>query len=153
MISPAEMRRDGGFTLLEVIVVLVIAGLLIGLALERGPFRSSVVTFGAARSKILHILRTAQERALTSGQPVSVSMDLNRRDLVVTAGRIVKKDRLTGPVHLRLALPNGGVMIRGIFHFLPDGTASGPPLELSFGQERELITISPVTGRIMAHVQ
>ncbi|NHN87702.1 prepilin-type N-terminal cleavage/methylation domain-containing protein [Acetobacter conturbans] len=153
MTSHTDNRRDSGFTLLEITVVLVIAGLLLGVVVERGPFHSSVVTFGAARSKVVHILRSAQDRALTGGRSVTVIVDIAQRDFMTVAGKSVRHDRLTGPVSAFMPLPGGGMAPRGIFRFDPDGSASGPPLALLLGNETELLTVSPVTGRILAHVQ
>ncbi|MFT8719656.1 Tfp pilus assembly protein FimT/FimU [Acetobacter sp.] len=153
MTSRTDMQNDRGFTLLEVTVVLVIAGLLLGLAMARGPFHSTSVTFGAARAKVLHVLRAAQDRALTSGLAVTVIMDAEQRDLMTVLGKTVHHDRLTGPVRAFIPQQHGGMLTRGVFRFDPDGTASGPPLALLLGQHSELITLSPITGRILTHVQ
>ncbi|GBQ89152.1 hypothetical protein AA23498_0553 [Acetobacter nitrogenifigens DSM 23921 = NBRC 105050] len=142
---------DSGFTLLEVMVVLVIAGLLLGVAVERGPFHSDTVTFGAAKTQALSILQNARGAAMTSGQPTVVAFDASRREFVTRTGRRERIDRLTGPVTMTIPTSEGSAAAQGEMLFDANGATSGAPFLLTLGQRAVLFTTSPATGRVLVH--
>ncbi|WP_086642741.1 prepilin-type N-terminal cleavage/methylation domain-containing protein [Acetobacter sp. DsW_063] len=140
---------DSGFTLLEVMVVLVIAGLLLGVVVERGPFHSDTVTFGAAKTQVLSILQNARSAAMTSDQPTVVVFDASRREFVTRTGKRERIDRLTGSVVMTIPASQGGAAAQGEILFDANGATSGAPLLLTLGQRAVLFTVSPATGRIL----
>src|SRR5271168_5954 len=68
-------RRDG-FTLIELAVVLAIMGLMLGLALTRGPLRSPALQTRAAADEVAQGLRSARARAIALNRPVTFSLDV-----------------------------------------------------------------------------
>lgn len=139
---------QAGFTLLEMIVVLVIAGLLMGVALERGPLRSDAANFSAARSRVLATFRDAQTLSETSGDAVSVEVDAAHSQIATIQGKNFRLQKLPSGMHLSLSLPNGRLSPRALYVFTADGSVSGPPMILTLGKHRCILTFSPVTGRI-----
>ena len=74
---PLEERANSatsqdGFTLLEMIVVIVILGLVAGLVLTRGPMRSTGLSARAAATMLAGSLRAARSEAIATDRPVTV---------------------------------------------------------------------------------
>ncbi|MBV1836749.1 hypothetical protein KUA11_05950 [Acetobacter estunensis] len=134
--------------MLEIMVVLVIAGLLLGVTLERGPLHSDALTFAAARSRVIDTLRDAQALSETSGDAVSVEVDAQTEQLLTVHGTASHLQRLTGPARMFLPKRGGGFLPRALYRFSADGSASGPSLVIMFGRHLCLIRLSAVTGRI-----
>jgi general secretion pathway protein H len=134
----------GGFTLLEIMVVLVIGGLLIGLVVSHGPVRSArLETDGAAR-QLAGTFRLARAEAIANDRPVQVTID--------PVGRRVWIDRQPAsplPPLVAVAVHNqaGGRAVSG-FLFTPDGGASGGSVELSSPGHQVRLTVDWLTGRV-----
>lgn len=141
---------DAGFTLLEIIVVLVIAGLLMGMALERGPMKSDALTFANARSRVLDSLHDAQRLSETSGDAVMLEVNAATSQITTLHDHVSRVRRIAGPAKILLPKPGGGFLQRGDYRFTADGGVSGPPLVVVLGKHLCLVRVSPVTGRIEA---
>nr|WP_294916990.1 prepilin-type N-terminal cleavage/methylation domain-containing protein [uncultured Neokomagataea sp.] len=137
--------RDAGFTLLEMLVVLVIAGLLIGLVLTRGPLRSDAMTFSDGRLRVVSALQAARREAMLQGHDVMMQVDVPSHTVSVMDGLHVMVEPLVTPV----AVSSDQNVERIIEHFSADGTAEGMPIVLHYGRFTARITLSPMTGRIM----
>ncbi|WP_346266709.1 prepilin-type N-terminal cleavage/methylation domain-containing protein [Neokomagataea anthophila] len=136
---------DAGFTLLEMLVVLVIAGLLIGLVLTRGPLRSDAMTFSDGRLRVVSALQAARREAMLQGHDVMMQFDVPSRTVSVMDGLHVMVEPLVTPVEVS----SDQSVERITEHFSADGTAEGMPIVLHYGRLRARITLSPMTGRIM----
>ncbi|MBS1103325.1 prepilin-type N-terminal cleavage/methylation domain-containing protein [Gluconobacter sp. Dm-62] len=136
------MRNEAGFTLIEMIVVLVVAGLLLGLILQHGPLRSSRATFLSSRNAVLSELRTARLDAQTRGEHIVVQVDAARQAIIESAG----------PGMLRTVPIGRGVTVSASIpmHFAPDGTGAGGPWRVSCDALTAVFAVSPLTGRILA---
>lgn len=139
--------RDAGFTLLEMLVVLVIAGLLIGLVLTRGPLRSDTMTFSDGRLRVVSALQAARREAVLRGHDVLMQVDVQSHTVSVVDGPHVEVEPLVSPVMLGSDSDHAVEVITE--HFSADGTAEGMPIILRYGRFRARITLSPMTGRIM----
>ena len=64
--------REQGFTLIELIVVLVILGLALSLVLTQGPTRSPTVEFDSVVRQVTGALRLARSRAIADDRMVAV---------------------------------------------------------------------------------
>lgn len=129
-------RRDGGFTLLEMVVVLAIVGLVVGLALTRGPLHSNRLDVQAITHNLIDTLRLAQSRAIAENRPVAVALSSHGYRLQGTGGFAL-------PPGLTLG---GATAVR----FAPDGSASGGLVVLRGATSRVGIEVDWLTGR--AHV-
>lgn len=127
--------------------MLAVAGLLLGLVIERGPPHSAQATFLRARGAVLSTLRSARLDAMTRGEAVSVRFDAAQRALVETSGARVLR-RAVLPEGAAVLTPAGA--IAGAMIFRPDGTGSAAGWRLASGARNLTVTLSPLTGRVLA---
>lgn len=149
MIWPGSMprSRQRGFTLIEVIIVVVILGLVAGLVMTRGPMRSHTLEARAAAADVARVLRGARGQAIGSNRSVLVLVDVARRAIAVDGGTI-------RPIPANLAVAVSAVpqetrgrLLAGI-RFQPDGSASGGRIVLGDGMRRVQIAVDWLTGRV-----
>lgn len=144
---PAGLTLAPGFTLIEMIVVLVVAGLVLGLVLARGPMRSRTLEARAAARDIAQALRGARARAIAANRPVEFTLDLRRHSFCVDTGA---SNGLPAWLGLSAAAVSGEKLGNGIagIRFAPDGSASGGRIELADGKLRLSIGVDWLTGRV-----
>ena len=81
------MHRSGGFTLIEITLVMVIAGLLFAIALPNmGALSESLAYRGAVRD-VMSAARVPRQSART-GEPVDLLIYPERKALEVSGGRL-----------------------------------------------------------------
>ena len=145
-IRPGSRCRTG-FTLIEMIVVLVVVGLILGLVMARGPMRSRTLETRAAARAIAQSLRDARARAIAANHPVEFTLDLGRHSFRVDAGAA---NELPPWLGLSVGTVPGGSFdnrIAGI-RFAPDGSSSGGQIEVASGKLRLDIGVDWLTGRV-----
>jgi general secretion pathway protein H len=120
-----EAASEAGFTLLEVIVVIVIMGLIMGLVAEYGPQKDHwLQTRGAAQAVAEAMLRS-RGQAIASGQPVALKLPSLPGWLTET---------VSGPVV-----------------FEPDGSSTGGMVTLDDQGRRIDVSADWLTARISVH--
>ena len=137
-----------GFTLIELIVVLVIMGLMLALILTHGPMRSPTLQIRAAAAEVAQELRAARARAIALNRPVSFLLD--------PIGHEYRVDNAAPqflPSELQLAMltvAGKSSQTRGIgaISFAPDGSSSGGRIELARDGLRLLVGVDWLTGRV-----
>ncbi|MFT8989245.1 MAG: type II secretion system protein [Gluconobacter albidus] len=144
----AQSRRDSGFTLLEIMVVLAIAGILLGVALERGPLRSEALSFSVARRQVVDLLHQAQDLSETRGETVTVLLDSAEGTFLTVEGHTIRTTRIHKPARVFVPTLSGGMMARASYRFMADGRVTGAPLMVVLGHHAALVSFSDVTGRI-----
>jgi general secretion pathway protein H len=140
-----DTDREAGFTLIEVVAVMVIIALLTGLAVAMMP--------GTGRSQLKAItLETAalfrRERlgAVLTGRNRVVSLDGERRVLVGDGGGVVAipRDVVVNLLGVDEQLAGRQTVVR--FH--PDGASTGTVLRLSRGDAEYEIRVNWYTGGV-----
>lgn len=127
--------RQAGFTLIELIVVIVIMSLIAGLVLVRHPTRSAGLDTDVTVRALSNALRLARSRAIAQDREV----------VVVTAPGGFAVDG--GSPWL---LPSGQALSTSQVIFIPDGGSSGGTILLAAGQRRIAVDVNWLTGRVRA---
>ena len=133
----ADPRRQAGFTLIEIIVVLAILGLMAGLVLSRGPQRSGAVDMRRAAATVAGALRGARGRAIAINRTVAVRFDPNGTTL-----QVGDEARRPLPKGIAAAAATPPILFR------PDGSSSGGTVELEGEAQRARIVVDWLTGRV-----
>lgn len=157
-------RRRGGFTLLEVVVVLVVAGVAAGLIVPRMGRSLEQRERREAAGRLAITARTVRELAVARGQAFEIRIDLDRRGYAIVmpagrAGRVrmaknswLESGRWPAAVNkVALQTPDGRTFSTGThgIRFDPDGTSSGANVYLSGARESDVVAvlIGAHTGR------
>lgn len=137
-----------GFTLLELLVVLGIAGLLLAAV---PPLLSQALPGLELKSGARQLaagLRFARDRALATRQETWVEMDVEQREVTVSGrdGRL----RLSQDLNLSLigADTERTDTSRGGIRFYPDGTSTGGRVILSHARQGYQIDVDWLTGQV-----
>lgn len=142
------VRAARGFTLLEVILVLVIAGVMMAVVLGF-PLRSaSAGDLKAAARALASGLRQAQTVAITTRKDATLTLDLESREFRVNGDGEVRKvsDRLD----LKLFTAQQEVQSErvGSIRFYPDGSSTGGRITVAAGERKYLVDVDWITGRV-----
>jgi general secretion pathway protein H len=139
----ANPARAAGFTLIEMIVVLVVLGLTLGLVMARGPLHSSALDARTASRQVAQMLRLARSRAIALDHPVTVSLDVAAHAVRIDGAHFQILPRGVG---VSLASFTGQAII-GV-RFAPDGSSSGARITLGEGGSVRLVVVDWLTGRV-----
>lgn len=141
-------RRARGFTLLEVIVVLVIGAAMYALILGV-PFRgASVADLKSAARTLASGLRQAQTLAMVSRRDAVLTLDVEARQYTL-AGESEPKD-LPGDIELKLFTAQSEIESesKGAIRFYPDGSSTGGRITVKAGEREYLVDVDWLTGRV-----
>ena len=139
--------RHGGFTLIEMIVVLAILGFALVLVVGYKPPWSSGLGLKGTAAELASGLRLARSEAIASNRSVVLGLDLNAHRYRVGTGA---ERRLPGNVSIELLTIAGerqGVG-SGDIRFNPDGSSTGGRITLADGRQRLAVGVDWLTGRI-----
>ncbi len=137
--------RHGGFTLLELIVVLAIGGILLTLVPMALSRANESAELRATTRRLVAGLKLARNQAITTHQPTVLWLDLAEKWM-----RVEQRQHPIPP-HIQIDLRTARQDLDGDragFRFFPDGTATGGYVILQSGQLRYRIDIDWVTGKI-----
>ena len=138
-VTVQERRNNAaGFTLIEMIVVLVVLALVGSIVLARGPMHSPTLDLRAGARSIASDMRLARSAAIAGDRDVVFTIDATDRTYGPKPGR-----RRGIPASIQPVLPANPV----VFH--PDGSASGGHLEFTEQDSRIGIAIDWLTGRVV----
>jgi general secretion pathway protein H len=150
MTSPSEDRGAGGFSLVEMLVVLAILSLAVAWAAPALRDGSGRRALRASAGEIAAYLREARTAALLSGSDSMVALDLAGRRISGSWGA----DALALPADGEIAvLTAREELVRTgapSFRFFADGGATGGAIRLTRNRIEERVAIDWLTGRIEA---
>ncbi len=136
----------GGFTLIEVTVVLAVLALAYGLALPVFSRNFDGPRLNRTAREIVSALREARSTALLRGRPVFFRFRADDGSWQFDE----KNGRVDSPIRLNVSVPAawrraGGVAVIG---FYPDGGTSGAQIGLVLNDRSRRIRIHWLTGRV-----
>ncbi len=139
---------QGGFTLLELLVVLVIAAAGAALILPNlGGGMAALEIRGAAR-ELASALRFARGQAIAERGPAALTLDVEAKRY-----RLSGRERdyeLPSGIDLKLLTGRSELLDEnaGRITFFPDGSATGGRITLSAGRQRYVVDVNWLTGRV-----
>lgn len=137
----------GGFTLVEVIVVIAILGLALALVVGYKPPWSSALGARAAAGRLASTLRLARSEAVLRNAPVSVTIDVaaHRYRVGQEAGGQLPS-ALT--VELLTVAGERRTAAASAIRFNPDGSSTGGRITLGNGVRKVAVGVDWLTGRV-----
>lgn len=155
----AHGRGDGGFTMLEVIVTIGVAGILMAVAVSGWQGWARASAQDGLVTELRGVLRSAQQRAVTEGSSTCVLFDAAGDSWQVFRGRCesASKVRIDGPVDagdgLDLDAPLFTVTAESTstgVTFSPRGTATPGSVRLRRDGSETVVTlrVEGLTGRV-----
>jgi general secretion pathway protein H len=141
-------RHASGFTLLEVIVVLVIAAMAYAVLLGVPMRGGSVADLKAASRALASALRQAQTTAMATRRDALLTIDLDSREFVVGGDPTTRK--LPEGLDLKLYTAQQEVTSerRGSIRFYPDGSSTGGRITVAAGERKYLVDVDWLTGKV-----
>lgn len=140
-------QRQAGFTLFEMIVVLVIVGLVLGLVLARGPWRSPGLEARAIAERIAGALRLARAEAIADDHAVYLTYDARAHAMAVDGDSpFVLPPETAIAVQSADGAPQRAPIAR--IGFAPDGSSTGGRIVCARGDQRIAVGVDWLTGRV-----
>ena len=142
------MKRDSGFTLLELIVVLAI-GAAIYVVMLSGPIgKASAADLKAAARTLASGLRQAQTAAMATRRDAVLTIDVESKEFVTSVDPQPRK--LPENLELKLYTAQSEVTSerRGSIRFYPDGSSTGGRITVASGERKYLVDVDWLTGRV-----
>jgi len=141
-------KLTSGFTLLEIMVVMVIASLILTLVPPLFSGAISGTKFKGATRDLAITLRETRSLAINHNTEQLVRLDLGTPSYQVGNSKILK---LPDRVHMTVQVVTGENIPEGTQHvvrFFPDGSSSGEMITLSEGNHAYYLQLNWLTGGI-----
>jgi Tfp pilus assembly protein FimT len=149
MITPAEgvgmKRNEAGFTLLELIIVIILSLLILGVVMVYFAGLLASVKMEAAARDFSSTLRQARTLAKINGEPQGVTINLDTKEYGLD-GR--GKKTLPGTVTLKIIDPSAGEIQNGQYHLVFEPNWNNPSLTFRLSDKKKVLFISldPLSG-------
>ncbi|CAA2142701.1 prepilin-type N-terminal cleavage/methylation domain-containing protein [Hyphomicrobium sp. ghe19] len=140
--SPVE--TEAGFTLLELLVVLVIIAVTAAIALPKTRGSSSALALRSTAVGIAAEFRTARADAIRTSTSRSVMIDVARRKYWADGDS--NAHQIPAAVEVTATIGNSGPTALATLNFEPDGSSTGGKISLSAGKSKADIIVDWMTG-------
>jgi general secretion pathway protein H len=139
--------REAGFTLLELLVVLLVAGLLFALVPAVMPRDGGRGMVERSASELAAALKRTRARAIAANEPAAFTLDLRNR--IYEAG---STRQVALPSHIDVTLRAARTEMlgdgAGRIHFFADGSSTGGRITLAAGASTSHVDVDWLTGRV-----
>ncbi|UJS25899.1 GspH/FimT family pseudopilin [Thiothrix winogradskyi] len=144
---PILRSGNNGFTLLEVLLVLIIGGLLMGVvatSLSEGP------VLRKSSREVAASLRHARAQAVMRQQPTLWKMHIQEKRFWIEGGTADTERHLSAAITAKINTTSSEVDAanQGGIRFFPDGSSTGGSVELTHNQQTYKVNVEWVTGRV-----
>lgn len=140
-------QRQQGFTLIEMILVMVIAMMMLGAVGPRVASGIGSIKFRAAAQEIASALRHVRAKAVAEQREAALTVYLDEHVYDVDGS-----ERYSIPEDVDITLYTATTQIyggnQGDYIFYPDGSASGGRITLEYRGQKRLIYINWLTGLV-----
>jgi general secretion pathway protein H len=143
MSSPGRISSSSGFTLVEVLAVLLLVAAAVTLAVPRVAGMMGDLARRRDVGDFVFLLRRARIEALERGRTVRVA---RAEETLVVAAEGREEPILTFVIPAGLVLPEG-VFPPGV-EFYPLGNSSGMKATVTTGGDPYLVRVDPLTGEV-----
>jgi len=142
------VERERGFTLLEILVVMVIAATAMALVMSFAGKGASSADLKASARSLAAGLRTAQSTAMATRRDALLTLDVEARQFSYSG----EERAHTLPEGVDLKLYTSQVEVesekKGSIRFYPDGSSTGGRITVSTGERKFLVDVDWLTGRV-----
>lgn len=144
---PILRSGNKGFTLLEVLLVLIIGGLLMGVvatSLSEGP------VLRKSSREVAASLRHARAQAVMRQQPTLWKMNVQEKRFWIDGGAADADRQFSTAITAKINTSAAEVDTakQGGIRFFPDGSSTGGSVELTHNQQTYRVNVEWVTGRV-----
>lgn len=142
------MRRHHGFSLLELIIVLVIGAAALGLVVSFSGKGASAADLKAAARAVASGLRAAQSTAMATRRDAVMTLDVDAREFTFTGD--TRGHKLPEGIDMKLFTAASEVesQRKGSIRFYADGSSTGGRVTVSAGERQFLVDVDWLTGRV-----
>jgi general secretion pathway protein H len=143
------MRKEDGFTLLEMLIVLFLMTLIVGIATVYFANRLPSSRFTATARELAASMRYARSLAQIKGEAQTLTLDLDAKKYGIE-GRPEKS--IPADVNVKVVDPVNGDIVEGAYRFVfpAFGGAEGGTVVLWNDKKSVSIDIDPVVGAVVA---
>lgn len=142
------MRKCRGFTLLEVMVVLVIMALILVIVPPYLPNVMASIHVKSAARELAASLKHARSQAIDHQRETTLIVNVDERNYTLNK----KLKTLTLPIDASLSLITAKSEqlseSEGQVRFFPDGSSTGGQVKLAYKDQEYLIDVHWLTGRV-----
>jgi general secretion pathway protein H len=141
------MKRARGFTLLEMMMVLLIAAVAMGILLSFSTKGAGAADLRASARSLASGLRQVQTTALQKRRDAVLKLDVETRQFLLPDGTV---HQLPEGIELTLYTAESEKVsdrIGGV-RFYPDGSSTGGRITVASGERKYLVDVDWLTGRV-----
>ncbi len=142
------IARGKGFSLMEILIVLVIAVIVMAVVAPRFSSRTSSARFAGISKEIASGLRFARMKAVTDQKPSEFIVNLEQHHYQISG--IEKTYSI--PEDLEISVYTAASQVvgeeQGSIVFFPDGSSSGGRIDLSGNGRKRAIDVNGLTGLV-----
>jgi type II secretion system protein H len=147
-VSPGMNHKEAGFTLLELIIVIILSLMILGLVMVYFANLLSSVRLQATARDLSTTLRQARTLSKMNGQPQGVTINPDTKEYGLD-GREMKK--IPDQVNLKIIDPTAGEIHNGPYHLVFEPNWGNPGLTFQLSDKKKMLSISldPLSGAMV----